>query len=116
MPPQSKRNAKKESKGKDIKGYNNKENIIKESSNNLMSNSGLHPEDIDAAFLKTDDLKNADPVYYFNQVLDWSSANGKMKKDWVAAIRNWARGDLGKGQLKLRPYKPQKAGKEEIRR
>lgn len=102
------------------KGKRKEEVEVKEPSqkNNLtlMSNSNLTPEDISAAFLKTNDLKNADPNYYFNQVLDWSSANGKMKKDWIAAVRNWARGDLGKGQLKLKSTRPQKFGQEEVRR
>jgi len=95
---------------REIEMESEKENIIKETGNCLMKNSGVTPEDISSAFLNTKDLQQADPEHYFNQVLDWSSANNKMKKDWVAAVRNWARGDLGKGQLKVLPYKPQRLG------
>ena len=112
---------KQKSSYKDKDKDKDKDNIIKEDSKKIqsqcfMENSGVTLDDISQAFLKTDDLKGADHNYYFNQVMDWGAANGKMKKDWVAAVRNWARGDLGKGQLKLLPYKPKRLGDEEVRR
>ena len=82
-----------------------KEKSIKEKSQCLMSNSGVTVDDVSEAFLKTKDLTQADPEYYFNQVLDWSSNRGKMGKDWLAAIRSWARRDLNDGKLKVLPYR-----------
>lgn len=73
----------------------------------LMKNSGITIQDVSDAFKKTKDITQADPEYYFNQVIDWSSNHGKMGKDWIAAIRSWARRDLAEGKLKILPYRPQ---------
>lgn len=81
----------------------------------LMKNSGVIIQDVETAFLKTDDLKNADAKYYFNQVLDWSSNGGKLGKDWIAGIRKWARGDLAEGKLSLKPPTPPPLGSTEFR-
>ena len=77
-----------------------KESKVKENRDCLMKNSGVTIEDISEAFKKSSDLQKADHRHYFNVVLDWSTANSKLKTDWIAAVRNWARSDLKDGKLK----------------
>jgi len=67
----------------------------------LMRNSGVSVEDIKNAFENTQDLKNANPTYYYNTALDWSDGKGAMRKDWVAVVRTIARRDLADGKLKI---------------
>lgn len=81
----------------------NKDVIIDGNINNLclMKNSKITIEDIKKAFEKTEDLLYADPEFYFNRALDWSTGSNKMKTDWIAVIRNFARSDLKDKKLKL---------------
>jgi len=71
----------------------------------LLKNSGVTLEDVIEAFAKTDDLVEADPKHYFNTALDWSNGSGKLKKDWIATIRNFARSDITNGRLKTKTSK-----------
>ena len=68
----------------------------------LMKNSGVTTDDIKQAFAKTNDLKNANHIHYFNAMLDWSESKGEMRKDWIATARTFARKDLDAGKLKLK--------------
>ena len=79
-------------------------NVIKkekENKNCLMKNSNVSVKLVAEAFLKSDDLRHANPKHYFNTVMDWSNSNGKMRKDWLAAVRNWARSDLKDGKMQI---------------
>ncbi len=71
----------------------------KTNKNCLFKNSGITIELIQEAFNKADDLINADPEHYYNSALDWSDSNGKVKKDWIATIRGFARRDAKQGKL-----------------
>ena len=77
-----------------------KEKIAKKSKTCLMKNSGLTIEQVRDDFSKRPDLKNADPEFYFNQALDWSTSKSMMRSDWMATVRNFARGDIKDGKLK----------------
>ena len=70
----------------------------------LMRNSSLTIPEVKEAFQKADDLKAADPKYYFNAAMDWSDAGNNMRTDWVATIRSFARRDSKDGKLKLSIY------------
>jgi hypothetical protein len=70
----------------------------------LLKNSNVTIEVVAENFLKTKDLINADPDYYYNCALDWSDSNGKMKVDWMATIRNFVRRDIRDGKMKQRKY------------
>jgi uncharacterized protein YdaU (DUF1376 family) len=75
----------------------------------LMKNSGITIDDIKERFLKTKDLKNADPEHYFNSALDWSDSRGMKRDDWIATVSNFARRDIREDKLKIihKPlYKP----------
>ena len=71
-----------------------------------MKNSDITINDLSIAFKKTKDLIVADPEYYYNVVLDWSDSNGKLKNDWIATIRNWARRDKNDNKLRIIKIKP----------
>ena len=71
------------------------------SKNCLMKNSGITIEQVKEAFSKADDIKNADAMYYFNTAMDWSNSKGEMRKDWIAAVRNFPRKDLKDGKMKI---------------
>jgi len=73
----------------------------KTKSNCMMKNSGVTVGDIRKTFSEAPDLKNADPLHYYNQALDWSEGKGMLRKDWVAVVRNFARGDIRDGKLKV---------------
>lgn len=75
---------------------NDKKNIC------LMKNSGITTKDVYKSFQEADDLNYADHQYYFNTAMDWSESNGKMKKDWIATVRNFARRDIREKKLKTR--------------
>lgn len=77
---------------------------FKEGKKCLFKNSNISIQDIQNAFLKTDDIKTADARYYYNSMMDWSESNKQMKSDWIATARAWARKDLAKGELKLKKY------------
>jgi hypothetical protein len=84
--------------------YKKEERIKKESKykgNCLMKNSGIEIKNIKEAFLKTNDLKEADPEYYFNVALDWSNSKDMMRSEWISTVRNFARKDIRDGKLKL---------------
>lgn len=66
----------------------------------LMRNSGVTREDIRVAFEKSNDLKVADPGFYFDQALGWSNGKGELRVDWVATVCNFARGDMRDGKMK----------------
>ena len=73
--------------------------------NCLMKNSGITIEQVSEAFSKADDIKNADARYYFNTAMDWSNSKGEMRKDWIAAVRNFPRKDLKDGKMKISAFK-----------
>lgn len=57
-----------------------------------------------------DDYAKIDLVYYFHSVNDWSDQKDmkRTKAGWLATIRNFIRGDIDKGKLKLKiEFKPQ---------
>jgi len=86
---------------------NENENEVENRKGNcLLKNSDVTIQMVAAAFKETTDLINADPKYYFDTALDWS-ANGHMKKDWIATIRNFARRDIKDGKLKLSSHRQQ---------
>ena len=64
-----------------------------------MRTSGITVADVKDSF--TGELSKADAGYYYDSALDWSNGADKMKTDWVATIRNFARGDLRDGKLKI---------------
>ncbi|MBD3180753.1 hypothetical protein GF312_00575 [Candidatus Poribacteria bacterium] len=80
----------------------------------LMKNSGITQEDIKQDFKKTTDIKTADPEYYYNTALDWSSSKGELRIDWLATVRNFARKDLKDGKLKCRGRPQQNPGRENL--
>ena len=41
-----------------------------------------------------------DIAFYYGEIMDWSSAAGKKKRDWIATARNWIRGDMKAGKLR----------------
>lgn len=65
-----------------------------------MKNSGVTLEMVSEAFKEAPELCDADVKYYYDTAMDWS-ANGNMRKDWVATLRNFARRDIRDGKLKL---------------
>ena len=67
----------------------------------LMRNSNINIPDIEEAFKKTDDLKNADAKYYYHSMTDWSDSKGEMRTDWIATARSFARKDLKDSKLKM---------------
>jgi len=85
-----------------MENENENENKDNNKGTTLFKNSGVKVEDIKKAFAESEDLKEADHNYYFHTVMDWSEANDKRKKDWIATARNFARGDLKKGEMKKR--------------
>ncbi len=82
---------------------NEKKDKRRSRKNCLMKNSGVTVKDIKEAFEKTDDIAEADPLHYFNAILDWSTGSGKLKMDWIAVIRGAARRDLADAKMKLNP-------------
>ena len=68
----------------------------------LMKNSGLTVSDVKEDFEKRDDLRRANPNYYYTAAMDWSDSKGEMRKDWLATIRTFARRDIEQGKLKLK--------------
>jgi hypothetical protein len=98
--------AKDKDKDKDkdmVKDIKEEEVLIKEKKErkSLFRNSGVTIENIASAFEKTDDIKQADPKYYFNAMMDWSDSGGRLGIDWIASARKWARKDLAEGKLKV---------------
>jgi hypothetical protein len=67
----------------------------------LLRTSGVNVKDVEDAFNKTDDIKNADYKYYFNTAMDWSDSGNNMRVDWIATIRGFARRDLKDEKLRL---------------
>lgn len=79
----------------EIKDVNNKKRC-------LMKNSGVTVKDIKKAFQTSGDLIYADPAHYYTTALDWSDGDNKMRTDWVAVIRNFARSDIKNGKMKVK--------------
>jgi hypothetical protein len=71
----------------------------------LMRTSGITLNMVADSFTKSDDIKMADPSYYYNTALAWSDSKGEMRVDWIATIANFARRDIKDGKLKLSNYK-----------
>jgi len=74
--------------------------------NCLFKNSDITIKNIEEAFKKTNDIRLADPEYYFNAVQDWSAGKNEMWTDWIATARSFARNDTKDGKLKIRKIKP----------
>jgi len=55
---------------------------------------------------KGPNFDSIDLVYYFHSVLDWSDTRDKKtlrsNKGWIATVRSFIRGDIGKDKLKLK--------------
>ncbi len=70
--------------------------------NCLFKNSGVTTEDIQKGFLASSEkgIHEADPKFYFEQIMDWSNSKGMKRQDWVAVARNWAIKDLRERKLK----------------
>lgn len=67
----------------------------------LMKNSGITQQVIYDSFQKTNDLKLANPQYYYNTALAWSDSKGELRIDWIATVANFARRDLKDGKMQL---------------
>lgn len=89
---------------KNVKNVNNEKEVKTRVRKSLMrNNEGLFTK-VKESFLKTQDLKNADALYYFNICLDWSDSKNEMRTDWVATVRGFARRDLKDGKMKVSPF------------
>lgn len=55
-------------------------------------------EDFAAQFTKPE-FANADILYYYHAVADWSAQKGKKMKDWIATARNFMRRDIEQKKL-----------------
>lgn len=62
----------------------------------------------------TPEFERVDLVYYFHAVADWSYQKNmkRTKNGWLATVRNFIRGDVGRNKLKLKPQYQQ--GKKSI--
>ena len=52
-----------------------------------------------AAQFKSPEFANADILYYYHAVADWSAQKGKKMKDWIATARNFMRRDIEQKKL-----------------
>jgi hypothetical protein len=71
----------------------------------LMRTSGITLAMVIESFKKSDDIKMADPSYYYNTAMAWSDSKGEMRVDWIATIANFARRDIKDGKLKLSKHR-----------
>lgn len=62
----------------------------------------------------TPEFERVDLVYYFHAVADWSDQKNmkRTKNGWLATVRNFIRGDVGRNKLKLKPQYQQ--GKKSV--
>lgn len=78
---------------------NDRRRRTSEKSKCLFANSRYFDKDKFFAEFTAQDQQAIDLNYYYNSVADWSAANGKMKKDWIATARNFIRKDVEIGKL-----------------
>ena len=61
----------------------------------------------------TPEFETVDLVYYFHAVADWSDQKNmkRTKNGWLATVRNFIRGDVGRNKLHLKPQFQQSKSK-----
>lgn len=68
----------------------------------LFADSRYFDFDIFAKEFQKPEFENIDIAYYYESVKDWSASGGKKKRDWIATARNFMRGDLQRGCLRIK--------------
>ena len=73
----------------------NSKPIFKGTTENLciFSNSRFAKFEDFAAQFNGPEFADIDLYYYWQVIMDWSTAGGKKKRDWIATARNWMRSD-----------------------
>lgn len=66
----------------------------------LFENSRYYDFERFAECFTAPEFAEADIVYYYHAVADWSARFGKKMKDWIATARNFMRNDARDGKLK----------------
>lgn len=87
-----------------------KKNVRKRRERCLFKNSEFADKQKFIEQFKGTDYEFANLDYYFEAVLNWSNAGGKMKQDWIATARNFMLNDKAKNKLQLNKDVKQSTG------
>lgn len=79
-----------------------KDNSYKGTSENLclFSNSKFADFETFRSHFLGPEFDGIDIAFYQGEIMDWSSSNGKKKRDWIATARNWIRSDIKTGKVR----------------